>query len=416
MLANIRALHVNHGLHENAGRWAAHCRKFCVDRRLQFEELLVDARAERHKSPEEVARDARYAALGDALVGGECLLVAHTAEDQAETYLLNLFRGAGPAGLAAMPAERSLGRGVLWRPLLKRSRRDLVDYLSRHHQSYVNDPANADPQFDRSYLRTELLPRLRARWPSIDRVLARDAALAAEVAEAMDEIGQCDLENMRCHGRQGLSVQSLVDLHRRNPARARNAVGLWLRKHDLGRPSYKRLQTIIDEVAMARADRSPRISVGRLDVRRFRGQLHLVESLPIGDSWSFRWQMETVLELPLGYLRAQSGLGAGISAAAIEGRTLTVCSRRGGERCRLVGRAGTRAVKKLLQSSGLPPWIREHIPLIYDGPRLVAVADLCVSADYAAIDEETSWQLSWCLKSGALVSAWDGLQSAVPHH
>src|SRR5690606_2282867 len=175
----------DHGIHPRSGEWARHCADVCARLGVPLTLLEVDARPVRGSSPEARARKLRYQALASCLASGEMLLTAHTLDDQAETVLLQLFRGAGPEGLAAMPALRPLGAGRHGRPLLGVSRESLRAWAMEQELSFIEDTSNEDLRFDRNFVRHEILPRLSRRWPNVASTLARAARIQAEVAEIL---------------------------------------------------------------------------------------------------------------------------------------------------------------------------------------------------------------------------------------
>ena len=202
--APLVAVHVDHALLSEAAAWTAHCRATCAELGVPLQVVEVDAARRRAAlGVEAAARDARYAALADLLGPGDCLLTAHHRDDQAETVLLQLLRGCGPAGLAAMPGVAPLGRGRLARPLLDVSRADLRAYAVEHSIGFVQDPSNSDPELARGFLRTEVTPRLQARWPGMSRTLARAARHAADAAAIIAERAAEDLERLTASTRGG---------------------------------------------------------------------------------------------------------------------------------------------------------------------------------------------------------------------
>ena len=179
----LGAVHVDHGLHGHSPAWAEHCRQVCADLGVEYARLAGDARPAPGESPEAAARALRYGLLADWLPAGALLLSAHHQDDQAETLLLQLLRGAGPKGLSAMPGAAPLGRGTLLRPLLDCGRADLLAYARAQRLDWLEDPSNADTRLDRNFLRQRLLPELKTRWPAAAAVLARSSELCAEAAE-----------------------------------------------------------------------------------------------------------------------------------------------------------------------------------------------------------------------------------------
>lgn len=171
----LEAIYVDHGLQTASAVWGEHCAEVCRDLNMPFRVLKIDARPVPGESPEAAARRARYAALAAELGFDSALLTAHHRDDQAETLLLQLLRGAGPYGLAAMPAVSRLGQGRLLRPFLEVDRAELLAYAGKHGLRWIEDASNTDTGFDRNYLRHRVLPLLRERWPAVNRTLSRSA-------------------------------------------------------------------------------------------------------------------------------------------------------------------------------------------------------------------------------------------------
>ena len=387
----LGAVHVNHGLHGHSPVWAEHCREVCAGLGVAFVLLAGDARPAPGESPEAAARELRYGLLRDWLPAGALLLSAHHRDDQAETLLLQLLRGAGPKGLSAMPARAVLGRGSLLRPLLDCARAELRAYADTEGLAWVEDPSNADTRLDRNFLRQRLLPELRGRWPAVTAVLARSAELCAEAAElqdlvaAQDGIGTADAR----HG-----TLSVTALQRLPEARQRNLLRHWLQAAGYSLPSRVVLGRIVTEVLAARPDAEPCVHWAGAEVRRHRDTLYAMAPLaPLAEEPDLSWTPGEVLTLAGGELRAEAATGEGLRLAT--GTRLQVRFRQGGEQLRLPGCAHHRTLKQLLQERGVPPWERERLPLLYLGEELVAVADLWVVAGHQAGPGEPGWKVHW---------------------
>jgi len=225
----LRAVHIHHGLQSAADAWPAHCQAICDP--LGIELQVIPVRVGPGASREQAARDARYAAFKQLLGPGDVLFTAQHRDDQAETVLLRLLRGAGLRGLSAMPGQRSLGQGYLARPLLDTSRQRLHDYACAHRLQWIEDPSNADLGFDRNYLRREVMPRLQQRWPQASQNLARGAQHLGEALGLLDELAMGDLAAaeqgaaLRWAGIDSLDLDVLKAL---SAARQRNALQYWL--------------------------------------------------------------------------------------------------------------------------------------------------------------------------------------------
>ncbi len=391
--AAVAAVHVHHGLYPQADAWESHGRRLCEALEVALVVLRIDAGAARGESPEAAARRARYQALRSLVSDGEAICTAHHQRDQAETLLLQLVRGAGPAGLAGMPALASLGEGWLARPLLGISAQALRDYLVRHDLPWVEDPGNADQGFDRNYIRHEILPRLEHRWPGVQRTLARAASHQADSAAIAQALAGIDLDEARGSSPGTLSGPALARLP---AARARNLLRGWLAERGLPLAAATHLQGILDELVTARADAAPLVSWPGAEVRRYRDALYALPPMPAHDaSRVMVWNPDSVLELPHGALAAATAEGRGLRVDRCADARVEVRFRHGGERFQPAGRPQSTALKKLLQTSAVPPWLRDRIPLIYIDGELAAVAGLWVGESFAAKPPGCGWVVSW---------------------
>ena len=392
--AEIGAVHVHHGLQPAADHWESHCRQVCADLDVAFVALRVDATAAHGESPEAAARNARYQALADWLPVRQCLLTAQHQDDQAETLLLQLLRGSGVNGLAAMPVLAVLGSGQQLRPLLGVNRDALHQYALTNRLAWIEDPSNTDTAFDRNYLRLRVLPVLRERWPAVAANLSRSASHCADAARLLAERAGQDLQQLS--GREHtLSLTGLLALPR---TRRENVLRHWLRQVSGKAPSTAVLARILHDVAGSRPDSGPCVRWGRFEVRRYRGQLFLlVQTEPADYSRVVDWELAEPLVLPGagGCLSAIPETGQGIRAAAVPGGNVRVGWRQGGECCRPAGRAHHHSLKKLFQEQGVPPWERSRIPLIYIGDELAAVAGLWVCEPFQTSPAEAGLTINW---------------------
>ncbi|MCU1722301.1 tRNA lysidine(34) synthetase TilS [Pseudomonas sp. 5P_5.1_Bac1] len=369
----LRALHVHHGLQVAADAWPAHCQQLCDS--LGIELQVCHVQVEEGASLEQSARNARYSAFIEVLGAGDVLLTGQHRDDQAETLLLRLLRGAGVRGLSAMPVQRRLGAGELVRPLLDISRDQLLAYATEQVLQWIEDPSNRDARFSRNYLRHQVLPALTARWPQAHRSLARTAAHLTEARELLDELAQQDLA---C-AREGdefpwleLPSLDLRSLARLSAARQRNALQYWL-------APYTRLPDSDhwagwDDLRDARVDASPvwRLTDGEL--HRAGERIYWLSGnwlVPLSEPapWT-----ELLEPLPLPDNGSVSLSGSSLS------QTLRIGYRRGGETLELAGR-GRRDLKRLLNERHVPSFVRGRLPLLFAGERLVAVANLPGLAD-----------------------------------
>lgn len=392
-LPPLEAVHVDHGLQADSPAWARHCAAVCAALDVPLVSLQVAAHPRAGESPEAAARRARYAALAERMMPGDCLLTAHHQDDQAETLLLQLLRGGGPHGLAAMAELSAFAGGWHARPLLGVAGEELQRYAEAEALRWIEDPSNADPTFDRNYLRHAVMPRLEARWPAAARILARGARHQAEAAQLLDEVASQDLALCRADG-HSLHISALIGL---SPARRRNVLRYWLKSRGYPPPDSVRLAQIEETLLQARPDRMPAVHWPGVAVRRYRDRLFALPPRPAVDSaLRLPWDMTTLLPLPDGTtLSAVAVCGAGVKAALCRQQAVTVRYRQGGEHCRPGPRAAERTLKHLLQEAGVPPWERERLPLIFVGDRLAAVADYWVCAPCGADGDEPGLRIAW---------------------
>ena len=384
-LPALAAVHVHHGLHPEADQWAAAAEAACRAWAIPCE--VVRVRVAGSGGLEAAARRARYAAFRQRLGPGEGLLLAHHRDDQAETLLLRLLRGAGPRGLAAMPAWRPLADGWLGRPLLEADRAALADYAAAHGLRWVQDPGNRDPARDRNHLRHEVMPRLAARWPAAAEMLARAARHQQEASRLLDDLARMDLGPPPAPG----EPLPLPVLERTPPHRRANLLRYWLQAVcGLVPPDGRHLARVLGELPAARPDAVPAVEWPGGWVRRYRGGLWAGAPLPRHDpAQVVPWDLAAPLVLPgAGWrLVPRRARGQGLSATAVAGG-VEVAFRRGGERCRPAGRGHRHALKKLLQEWGVPPWLRDRLPLIRVDGELAQVGSHCLCEPFAAAPGE----------------------------
>ena len=390
--AEVLAIHVDHGLQLDSRHWVAHCDAQCRALGVPFESLRVAAQPAPGESLEAFARERRYTLMRELIRAGDVLLTAHTQDDQSETLLLQLFRGAGPAGLSAMPTVTSFGVGWLARPLLSLPRSLVHHYAEQQELTVVRDPSNDDLRFDRNFLRRKVLPQLESRWPALSRTLSRAASHQAQAALLLEQLGKQDLATLGDDNARTLSCQKLAALE---PARRHNLVRTWISQLGFGIPPAAIMHRIDSEMLVARADSNPVLGWGSTQLRSYRERLYLMSPL-VEPSWtSCSWNLDTPLQLPHGRLSVREHLGEGIAVSAIPANGVRVRLRQGGERCRPAGRRHSQTLKRLFQAASVEPWLRHRIPLIYIGEDLAAVAGYWVCAEYAAKPGEVGRQMVW---------------------
>jgi tRNA(Ile)-lysidine synthase len=401
----LRAIHINHGWHPNADQWAQQCAAFAEKLGVTCDVITVDAKAQQGKSPEAVARTARYQAFASVMQKNDCLLTAHHQDDQAETLLLQLMRGAGVKGLAAMPEISEFAHGSHLRPLLNFSRANLEQYAQENNLTWIEDDSNLNLKFDRNFIRHQLMPLLKQRWPSAPETLARAARHCAAADELLEELATKDLNSCRGERRSPAGDQPVAptliikNLLQLNISQQRNVLRYWLQELNISMPSEAQLEHIQNDILHSREDADPKVSWGEVEVRRYQGELFLIKKLDSrlrgnDDQQKFAWELNQPLKLPnIGTLTATQKTGCGIRCDLITDNKVTVSFRQGGERFHPQGRQGSHPLKKLFQEWKIPTWQRDQIPLIYYEDELIAIVGYAVSEKFAAHKEILGWEI-----------------------
>lgn len=390
---SLTAVHVNHGLQVDAGEWASHCQRVCDAMNIELLIRQVDARAPAGMSPEAYARKCRYDQFKVLMQADDLLLTAHHMDDQAETLLLQLLRGAGPAGLAAMPADKTFGPGWHGRPLLDFSRDSIRAYALAHELDWIEDTSNQDTGPDRNYIRHRVLPVLRERWPATTTILSRVASHLSTARELLGILAAEDYRQVRTEDSHRLVIEPLLKL---GEQRALNCLKYWLDLNQAPIPGSVHLAGLYHEVIKSREDSEACVHWSGVEVRRYRDILYLLHSQAAYNPESrIAWNIREPCRIPTGTITATRVTGRGIRVQQVPDEQLEIRFRRGGEKIRPAGDAHTRDLKKLFQQQGVAPWLRDRMPLIYRDNHLVAVPGVCVAEGYAAGEQEPGWDVVW---------------------
>lgn len=397
MRFSLRALHINHGISPNARQWEDFCLRLCARLRVPLAIEQVDISPFRSMGIEGAARAARYAAY--ARHAADFLVLAQHRDDQAETLLLQLMRGAGPAGLSGMaslkPAsEASLIRHGLLRPLLEVGRREIEEFVRARSLEWIEDESNEDTSRDRNFLRHRVLPLLEERFPHARGAVARSAGYLAQVAALAEELGRADLDALR--GEEGLDVHAL---RRLGESRGKNALRVSCRLAGAPVPGAARLEELWKQLIEAREDAQPSTEFQGWTFRRYRGRLYLERFHRTPSPAEFRasWKGESALPLLElgGVLQFKPEEGKGLSVEKLHSGPVTVRLRRGGEHLRPDPRRPRRTLKNLLQERCVPPWRRALQPLLYCGETLVSVPGVGDECTWQAAPGERGLIVSW---------------------
>lgn len=377
----VIAIHVHHGLSPHASDWQAHCEVTC--QQWQVRCIVAHVDIDKTHNIEEQAREARYQVFKSHLGQTDALLLAHHRDDQVETLLLHLCRGAGVSGLAAMPAMRSFAEGVLIRPLLENDRATLHQYALTHDLQWVEDESNHELRFARNYIRHQVIPILRKRWPNVVNNISECAKQCQIARKNLALLADIDLKSVQNKEtfQQNMRELDLSILGLNDQPRVLNVLYTWLQRNQVSLPSATQLQRLLHEVILAADDAQPMLRWGEVCIRRYRNKLYLEKKADLVGQYekkSWRWEN---FPKPM-VLDGQSMLVAVASEKGTfipENACIEIRKRQNGERFRLHGQ--TKTLKKLYQEWGIPPWMRAHIPLFYVNNQLKAIVG------YAQADE-----------------------------
>jgi tRNA(Ile)-lysidine synthase len=376
----LRAVHVHHGLSPHADDWAEFCKRLCASHSLELTLHRVRIALDDSAGIEAAARRERQRIF--AALDADFLLTAHQQDDQAETLLLQLLRGAGPKGLAAMAELQSRPgwRAAQLRPLLDVTRAELQDYARTHGLAWVEDESNQDTRYRRNALRQQVMPLLATHFPGAGATLARAAALQADAAELLDDLAQLDALDALSEGRLDCAA-----LARLSTPRARNLLRRFIELHGQPLPNARRLNEALHQLLDARRDARVCVNLGPVELWRFRGGAYLAPAAPpSGDPVVWRGERSVFVPAAGVSVHMEPKTGVGLKREALVAGETTLGVRQGGERMRLHAGGPHRSLKNLLQEHGIPPWQRDRLPLLWCNGRLAWAAGIGIEADLLA--------------------------------
>ena len=396
LATSLSAIHVHHGLSPQADAWAACCSKLCDARSVPLHVVRVDVARDSGEGLEAAARRARYSAF--AVCDADALVLAHHRDDQAETVLLNLLRGAGIAGAAAiLPVRRQAQGQVLLRPLLDVERASITAYAHAHKLAWVDDESNDDIRFRRNFLRHEILPALAGQFPGAQQALARAAAHFAECDELLEALAGKDRALALAESGR-LSVAALLAL----PAsRARNLLRFVWAEAGFRAPDTRWLAEALAQLKTSDAQAATRVTTADGELRVFRGEIYFLPrqaAAPANRASETRtWCGELELPWAGGHLRFVETTGAGLRRDGLASGELRIRHRQGGERLQPDSKRPRRSLRNLLQEAGMPPWERERLPYLWHNERLLWVGGIGCDAALVAGPGE-----------GGILPIWEG--------
>lgn len=417
----IAALHVHHGISPNADAWADFCAELCLRLAVPLHIERVDIAPLRAQGLEAAARQLRHAAF--ARQQCDFVALAHHADDQVETLLLQLLRGAGVRGASAMPVLSKVegpvlspstelrtglskvtensdhaGRHQVIRPLLQSTRDEIIDYAKAHDLQWIEDESNADDAYPRNFLRHQLLPLLGEKFPAYRDTLTRSAQHFAEAGELLDDLARLDVVNSltrprgeRVGGEGGELHLSVAALQGLSLARAKNLLRYYLHQLKAPMPQAVQLDEMLHQVFTARDDAAVCISFGAWQVRRYQGRIYALRAPGEFDrNFVLQWNGEAELSWPAtgSSIEFLQSTGQGMSLEKLQRAPVILRLRQGGETLRPSSKASTRTLKNLLQERCVPPWLRDRLPLLYCGKELVCVPGVALAAEYQCKDGE----------------------------
>ena len=389
----LKASHVHHGLSKNADKWVKFCEKLCEKLSVPLDVYYVKLPQKKSLGIEGEARRLRYEKLLQSK--SDIVVLAHHADDQAETFLLQLIRGAGVKGLSSMAHFDENRR--LWRPLLNTPRIDIEHYAKLHKLKWIEDESNKNIDFDRNFIRSKVLPILSNRFNHIIKVISRSSSHLAEAQNLLNDLAKIDLKNYLKSSKYKHKLQ-VKTLNKLSVMRAKNVLRYWLEINDQLMPSKDLLDELLRQVLTAKKDAELKIELTKNhEIRRYKDEIYLVrKDQNRSKNYEIIWKGESEIILPNGSkLKFNKVKSRGISLEKIKDKTLTISNRKGGEFFKPDLKRPTKKIKQLLQESDLPPWEREKLPLLFLGKDLVCVPTFGVHHTYQGKRSEIGLEITW---------------------
>ena len=376
----LKASHVHHGLSKNADNWVKFSEKLCTKLSVPLDVHYIKLPQKKSLGIEGEARRLRYEKLLQSKT--DLVVLAHHEDDQAETFLLQLIRGAGIKGLSSMAHFDDSRR--LWRPLLNTSRTDIESYAKKHKLKWIEDESNLNIDFDRNFIRSKVLPILKNRFSHIIKVISRSSTHLAEAQHLLDDLAKIDLKSyLKSNNyKNKLQVKTLDKL---SNSRAKNVLRYWLEINDQLMPSKDLLDELLRQVLTAKKDAELKIQLSKdFEIRRYKDEIYIAEKNQKGQkNYEIIWKGESEILLPNGVqLNFKIVKGRGINFKFLDNQKLRIRNRQGGESFKPDSKRPTKKIKQLLQESDLPPWEREFLPLIFIGGELASVPNFGIDIKF----------------------------------
>ncbi|MAG77252.1 MAG: tRNA lysidine(34) synthetase TilS [Colwelliaceae bacterium] len=398
--------HIHHGLSPDADKWLSFAKLQSEAKGVSFRGIKVSLDLSSGESIEALARDARYKSLASVFQTPAIILTGHHLNDQAETFLLALKRGAGVKGLSGMAITSSLGQHLLCRPLLNVSRADIEAYANEHKLEWVTDSSNADSKFDRNFIRNQVLPIATERWPSFVQTTARSAALCRENQLLVDELAEQDLNKIALDS----GALDLIALSAFSQARFNNVIRFFLARQNAEMPSQAQLKELFTQLA-SEGDKVPAVKLGDVWARRFKQELFFTPDYQDISDFNAEVIFDnagcSIVQLPdgLGQLiftlldsSSNTDKQAVVFSAPLSSEDkLSIRFTHQNPKISPDYRDRSRSLKKVLQELNIPTWERTRLPFIYCDDELVAVPSKFVCKPFLASEHLHKVQVHWRL-------------------
>ena len=388
----IKAIHINHNLHESSKEWVDFAKDACKKYKLP---LIIESINPKQEGfgLEADAREQRYKKFKEIILDNECLLTAHHLDDQIETMLFRIFRGTGLDGLRSIRKKAKFGKGLLCRPLINIPREAIEQYAKLNDIKWIEDPSNKNIDFDRNYLRNNIVPSIKKRWPNAQKTITRLSSLAENNQKLLHELAKEDIGEI-----EKFNVLDIGILSNKSSLRINNIFRFMILKNKMGMPSLKVLENGIDTLINAKSD-SPTITWDGFSIRKYKNTLYFFnpdlkqdEIRPL----KMKWFIDQTINLGgnRGSIQARFIKGQGIALNKCP-KSLEIKYRKGGEQIKPSGHKITKSLKNLFQENNVLPWVRDQIPLFYLDEELISVGDLWFNQDYKAKEQEDGFLISW---------------------
>lgn len=374
LFPSLKAIHINHQIHPNSAQWAQHCVEVARNLEIPCQVININLNLKKGESLEAKAREARYQAIQSCLEENDILLTAHTQDDQAETLLLQLLRGAGVQGLSAMGVCKVFGCTYHYRPLLSITRENIETASRFYNLSWITDDSNENLRFDRNFIRHQILPLLKTRFNGVVSTLSRSAQLCQEAAKLQEIQAESDFNEICVSDSNQINQVKFIAL---SFERQKAVIRYWIFKNNKPYPSKLKLEEMVRQMNNTRLDASPSIEWKRNVIRRYKQNWYLSD---------FSLTKTNPLNFTLEKVQ-----GSGYKLAIINNiNELSIKYRQGGERCKPAGQPFSKSLKKWFQIFEIPPWLRDQVPLIYYQQILIGVVGYFICEGWQ-VEEEKEW-------------------------